>query len=257
MTTPGTQYQFRAGDDVMASDGDKVGSLADLHGTYLVVEKGFFFPKDYFIPYTTVSSYDENEGKIFLSVTKDEALNSGWDQKPDIAAEGYPSTTASAGTVDDRYATDRTVRTNDQTSRTADRDTVRVPVHEEDLVPTKTVREAGQVRVNKSVIEEDRSIDVPVTEESVRVTRRAVDRVADSGDMAFEQESIDVPLRTEDVNLDKVVRVSEEVDIDKKSVQGTKRVSGTVRKEVVDVDESGSDASIYSESDRRGETASS
>jgi uncharacterized protein (TIGR02271 family) len=80
---------------------------------------------------------------------------------------------------------------------------------------------------------------VPVTEERVKVTRRAVDQVADTGDMAFREESFEVPVRTEEVGVDKVVRVAEQVDIDKQAIQDTKRVKGTVRKERVDVDQGG------------------
>lgn len=256
METPMTQYQFRAGDDVIAADGDKVGNLADIHGTYLVVEKGFFFPRDYYIPFSAISNYDPGDGKIFLSVTKDAALNSGWDQKPDLAAD---SGTHAAGTTRDTYATDKTAtatgRTRDtyatdRTTGMTDQDHISVPVREEELIPTKTVRQAGQVRVNKDVVEEEREIDVPVTEERVKVTRRAVDQVADTGDVAFQEESFEVPVRTEDVGVDKVVRVAEQVDIDKETVQGTKRVSGTVRKERVDVDEAGTDASIYADTNR-------
>lgn len=242
------QYQFRAGDDVIAADGDKVGTLADLHGTYLVVEKGFFFPRDYYIPHTMVSNYDSADGKIYLSVTKDAALNSGWDQIPDLTSETDTDTTTTASTgVADRTARGTTV---------TDQESMRIPVHEEELIPTKTVRQAGQVRVDKDVIEEDREIDVPVTEERVRVTRRAVDQTADTGDVSFQEESFEVPVRTEDVNVDKVVRVAEEIDIEKEAVQGTKRVSGTVRKERAKVDESGTDESIYADTDRFDETAS-
>ena len=74
MDTPMTQYQFRAGDDVIAADGDKVGNLADVYGTYLVVEKGFFFPRDYYIPFSTVANYDPGDGKIYLSNEDGEIL---------------------------------------------------------------------------------------------------------------------------------------------------------------------------------------
>ena len=87
------------------------------------------------------------------------------------------------------------------------------------------------------------------------MTRQAVDRPADSGTETFRQDSFEVPVRTEDVGVDKVVRVAEEIGIEKTSVPGTKTVKGTVRKEHVDVDESGTDSSIYA--DRTGDTASS
>ena len=78
-----------------------------------------------------------------------------------------------------------------------------------------------------------------MTEERVKVTRRAVDQVADTGDVSFQEESFEVPVRTEDVGVEKVVRVAEQVDIDKEAIQDTKRVKGTVRKERVAVDQGG------------------
>lgn len=283
METPMTQYQFRAGDDVIAADGDKVGSLADIYGNYLVVEKGFFFPRDYYIPFTNVANYDPGDGKVYLSVTKDAALNSGWDHKPDIADAPYTTATGAAagayagdttreafetdraaagasGVMGGMYGNDVTETARDMASgrkgEVTDQDHISIPVHEEELIATKTPRQAGQVRVTKDVVEEERAIDVPVTEERVRVTRRAVDQAADTGDVAFKEESFEVPVRTEDVAAEKVVRVAEQVDIDKKAVQDTKRVTGTVRKERVNVDEAGTDASIYADTGRTEDTAS-
>jgi uncharacterized protein (TIGR02271 family) len=234
MDMTNTMYptRFRVGDDVIAADGDKVGTLADLEAGYLIVEKGFFFPKDYYIPSSAVTTYDDAEGKIYLSVSKDEALNSGWDQMP---FEMQTGTNAAGAYTSGDYVTPA----NTGTASTVDHEEIRVPVHEEELIPTKTVREAGRVRVDKDVVEEDREIDVPVSEERVRVTRRTVDRNAATGDTAFQEEEFEVPVRTEDVGLDKVVRVAEEIGIEKERVQDTKRVSGTVRKERVSVDDSG------------------
>jgi uncharacterized protein (TIGR02271 family) len=221
--------QFHQGDDVIAADGDKVGTLAEVRGSYLIVEKGFFLPKDYYIPSSAVTTYDETDGKIYLTVTKDEALNSGWDQLPSEIQLGTDTMSTSA----------MDVGTAARTSVRTDTDRINVPVHEEELIPTKTVREAGRVRVGKDVVEEQREFDVPVTEERVRVTRRTVDRDATTGDTAFQETEFEVPVRTEDVGLDKVVRVAEEVAIEKDAIQDTKRVGGTVRKERVTVDDAG------------------
>src|SRR5829696_529590 len=73
--------QISIGDDVYGSDGDKVGTVADVQQNYLVVEKGFFFPTDYYIPMSAVGS--ATGGQVFLNVEKDAALNSGWDTVPD------------------------------------------------------------------------------------------------------------------------------------------------------------------------------
>jgi hypothetical protein len=68
------------GTDVYGSDGDKVGSVVAVRPNYLVVEKGFFFPTDYYIPVSAVSGVEE--GRVYLAVTKDAALNQGWDAMP-------------------------------------------------------------------------------------------------------------------------------------------------------------------------------
>jgi uncharacterized protein (TIGR02271 family) len=72
----------------------------------------------------------------------------------------------------------------------------------------------------------------------VRVERRVVDRPATAADAdAFEEMVIDVPLRSETVDVQKQARVAEEVVVGKEAVQRTERISDTVRREEVYVDE--------------------
>src|SRR5687767_12095540 len=78
--------QINVGDDVYGSDGDKVGTVAEVQSSYLVVEKGFFFPTDYYIPTSAVAS--ASDGQVYLNVAKDAALNSGWDTVPDVVPTG-------------------------------------------------------------------------------------------------------------------------------------------------------------------------
>src|SRR3712207_7830421 len=54
---------------------------------------------------------------------------------------------------------------------------------------------------------------------------------------AFEETVIDVPLRSETVEVQKQARVAEEIIVSKEDVQRTEQVSGTVRREEVYVDE--------------------
>ena len=94
------------------------------------------------------------------------------------------------------------------------------------------------MRIEKDVVTEERTLDVPVTEERVRVERRVVDRPVSAADAdAFEETVIDVPLRSETVDVQKQARVAEEVVVSKEAAQRTERVSDTVRKEEVFVDE--------------------
>src|SRR5215210_891400 len=73
--------QIKAGMTVFGSDGDKVGKIIGFEGEYFVVEKGFFFPSDHYIPTTAVASTDADG--VYLTVTKDQELGEGWDRQPE------------------------------------------------------------------------------------------------------------------------------------------------------------------------------
>jgi len=68
------------GADVYGADGGKVGSVIAVQPGYVVVEKGFFFPTDYYIPSSAIASAGDDG--VYLNVTKDAALNQGWDAEP-------------------------------------------------------------------------------------------------------------------------------------------------------------------------------
>jgi uncharacterized protein (TIGR02271 family) len=234
--------QITVGDDVYGSDGDKVGTVAEVQPGYIVVEKGFFFPTDYYIPMSAVTS--AGGGQVTLNVVKDVALNSGWDTVPDadaviIDTEPDTDTVVTASTTDIGVA-DR-ASTGGQREigayEVAAEDELRIPVVEEELTATVRPTEAGAVRVEKRVVEEDRVLEVPVTDEQIRVERRIVDRPVGAETQAFEEIVIDVPLTTEQVELQKQARVAEEIVVSKEATQRTEQVSGTVRREEVYVDE--------------------
>jgi uncharacterized protein (TIGR02271 family) len=230
-----TQYDMVAvGDDVFGSDGEKVGRIAELYPGYLTVEKGFFFPSDYFIPRQAIQSVQGNE--VYLNVTKDAALHSGWDQVPtntqlletdrssteDVLLETTPA---------DGY--ERSARLDGR-----EQDEIHIPLAAEELTATVRPMEAGAVHIEKRIVSEDRVLEVPVTEEHVRVERRIVDRPVDAADTAaFEQIVVDVPLYEETVDVQKQARVAEEVVVSKEAVQRTERVKDKVRHEEVFIDD--------------------
>jgi uncharacterized protein (TIGR02271 family) len=228
--------QINVGDDVYGSDGDKVGTVAEVQSSYLVVEKGFFFPTDYYIPTSAVAS--ASDGQVYLNVAKDAALNSGWDTVPDT---GTVLTGVETSTIDRGSAGGQT---EVGAYEVAAEDELRIPVVEEELTATVREQEAGAVRIEKRVVEEDRVLEVPVTDEQIRVERRIVDRPVGAETQAFEEIVIDVPVTTEQVELQKQARVAEEIVVSKEATQRTERVSDTVRREEVYVDE---DATLIDE----------
>jgi uncharacterized protein (TIGR02271 family) len=244
MDTTRSQFYVNEGDEVFGSDGDKVGKVIAVENDYVVVEKGWFFPTDYYIPVNAIASYDD--GRIYLNVTKDIALDQGWDIAP-VATGAFGATAMATDTTlrdtdfvaDDTTVGATTAAIDTDIDTTVAEDTLRVPVYEEELTATKTAREVGGARIEKDVVAEEQVLDVPVTEERLKVVRRAVDRPVDAAAAgeAFEEVIVDVPVRVEDVEVAKRVRVAEEIDIQKEEVQRTERVADTVRREEVRVTE--------------------
>jgi len=262
MDTGQSEVYINEGDEIYGSDGDKVGTVIAIQDNYVVVEKGWFFPTDYYIPVSAIASYED--GRAYLNVTKDVALEQGWDAAPTMtdttyATNTYETSTDTLATRDTGYAAsdvtvDNTAGTMDTgvTSTMSTEDTLRVPVYEEELTATKTAHEVGGARIEKDVVTEEQVLDVPVTEERLKVVRRAVDRPVTAADTdAFEEVIVDVPLRVEDVELEKRVRVAEEVELQKEEVQRTERVAGTVRREEVRVTEDMDDTVVDTDSNTR------
>lgn len=209
-----TRSQLHKGMTAYGSDAEKIGDIAEVQNDYFIIEKGFIFTEDLYIPMSLVASSHETDG-VRLSITKSEVENGDWSNPP-------LTDRASAGTTD--YAT-----------QPADLESDTLERREERLVVDKQTEKAGEVRVGKHVVEEEQSVDVPVTREEVTLERRAVDRPA-TGTTSSE-DRIDVPVYEERVEAGKDARVVEELEVDKRATKGTERVTGTVRKEEFDIDD--------------------
>lgn len=131
-------------------------------------------------------------------------------------------------------------------------DDIKVELAEEELTAQKRAVDRGDVRIDKTVVAEEQTMDVPVTEERVNISRRSVDRDVAAGDTAFQGGTIEVPVRGEEVDVRKDARVTEEIEVSKDAVQETERITDTVRREEVQIDDSGSATSGTSTSKKRG-----
>jgi uncharacterized protein (TIGR02271 family) len=112
-------------------------------------------------------------------------------------------------------------------------------LREEQLNVSKERVQAGQVGLHKEVIEEQKTIDVPVTHEEVYIERRPVTDGVDDGTPIGEGEQIQVPVSAEQVNVSKHTVTTGEVAIGKRQVEETQHVSDTVRREEARLDQQG------------------
>lgn len=248
------QNQLRDGATVFGADGDKVGTMRTHSGNYLVVEKGFFFPTDYYIPVSAVET--ATEGEVYLNVRKDDALNQGWDIEPTDNVETAPhihdqgsSSTAyqtnTPGTMasqDDTAAVDAQNRTETgagtaKREEVSDEGVMRVPVHEERMEPSKHVEEAGEVQISKRVVTDQETIEVPVAEERIRVDWRASAEADTVGESDFQESSFEVPVSREVVDVNKRTVKTGELEVSRERDEHMEQVTDSVRREVVDVDD--------------------
>ncbi len=215
---------------VRGRDGKKLGKVMECDATGFVVEKGLFFPKDYRIRYEQVA--DVRDGEVFL----DEAqLEEGAQQGEGKSAEawGQPS--------DQSRAQPAAIQAGEAAPRAAigeSREEVRVPLASEELEAEKRERQAGEVRVHKEVVTENRQVSVPVTREEVHVERVPA-QGAQPGDTAFQEGTVAVPVREEEVELRKRPVVTEEVRVSRTRRQEERRADAEVRHEEARIDEQG------------------
>ena len=132
------------------ANGERIGDVVEVDSTYVLVRKGMFFPKDLYIPLAAVTSVDEAGATFFVNVTKDNVEAQAWDNPPTVA--GWDTTNTS-------------------------RDSFTVPVREERVEAEKHERAAGEVTVDKRVVEQQQEFDVPVsTRRSMSLAGASTDR---------------------------------------------------------------------------------
>jgi uncharacterized protein (TIGR02271 family) len=250
-----TADQIPTGATVYDAGGEKVGSVAEYipETGYLLVEKGWLFIKDLYIPASAISRIDDDS--VYLRLYKDDLKDERYTNPPvagmaDRTAAAYDSAAATnaalssapggLGAIDTTpgMTTGRSIGAADRDALSSSQTDIRVPVREEELVVGKQQQEEGRVHLHKDVVEEPQTVDVALRQE--RVT---VERVPYSGDVTatdngelFQERDIDVPVMGEEAVVAKRVQGVEEVRVHKDVVTGTQQFSDSVRKERVTVD---------------------
>lgn len=219
---------------VRSIDGEKLGKVFAVQEGEFLIEKGLFFPKDYVCRYSEIS--DIRDGEIILVHGREGLHRFSFDEDRGVLAGTGGTAGVGPGTVG--MPAERSAGLTASASAAGverpmmGREEVRVPIHKEELDVTKRERQAGEVRVKKDVVEEEKVLTVPVKRERVRVERRDVkDRPAMHA--SFQEETVVVPVRAEEVDIQKRAVVDEEVIIRKDAIEEEQRVAETVRREEV------------------------
>jgi uncharacterized protein (TIGR02271 family) len=116
--------------------------------------------------------------------------------------------------------------------------TIEVPLSEEEVKVGKRTVGAGEVKLHKTVTTEQVNVPVELKREDIVVERVPAHEV-EAGKGAFQEEVIKVPLSREEPVVEKEVHVTGGVRVRKTEGTDKETIQETVRREDVDVDESG------------------
>ncbi|PID14286.1 hypothetical protein CSV63_13385 [Sporosarcina sp. P34] len=124
----------------------------------------------------------------------------------------------------------------------------RIRLHEERLQVDKHETQRGEIRVEKEVVEEPRSVDVSVSHDEVTIERRPVvdgeaglDGRYGNDAVAFREddETIRIPITEEQVEVTKKPVVTEEIILKKREVVENETIHESVKREEVHVEKEG------------------
>ena len=93
-------------------------------------------------------------------------------------------------------------------------------------------------KLRKEVVEEQRTVHVPLLREEVYVERRPVIDGKFDGSPFYEDEIIRIPITEERIEVTKRPVIVEEVIVGKRKIQETKQVQDTIRKEEARIERS-------------------
>jgi len=224
-----------------AAGGAAIGSLVGaLTGSGIPEEEAHYYQGEFEAGRTIVTVKADGRYDEAMTILR---RHGAYDMQTAGSRVAGTTTSAAAATTSATHAgTAGTVHTGQGTQK--------MQVREEELHAQKRPVEAGEVRVHKEVHTEHKTIDVPVQHEEVVIERRPAHGQVAVGDLR-EGEEIRIPVREEQVDVTKRAVVTEEVEVGKRVVQDTERVSGDVRKEEVRVERQG-DVDVHTKGTDRG-----
>lgn len=68
--------------EIVGADDQRIGDVGGVEDDYLQTTKGLLFPKDIFVPTEAVEDVDLVEERVYLSISRDEIDEMGWDSPP-------------------------------------------------------------------------------------------------------------------------------------------------------------------------------
>ncbi len=197
--------------EVFGADNEKIGKITEVGEHYFLVQHGFLFHKSLYLPIRTVARVDAQ--RVYLNVPKYEAEAMATEHLPAIGDAWYGTEDATSdGALDE---TDETSVTNQASVSTPPEPAVAMP--SADVAPTGAEAFYSQADTANETVTAD-AADVPVAD-------------APRDDLHLLDRSVEIPLREQEVIIEKTPVVTGEISIRREIVTDTQRVTDTVRRE--------------------------
>ena len=134
---------------------------------------------------------------------------------------------------------------NEMKNETSNED-VMLRLRKEELDINKSRVQKGDVEFSKEIIEEQKIVDVPVRREEVVIERRTLNN-EQSDSPITDEESIRIPVSEEVVDVDKRTVITGEISAHKREIEDIKHVEETLRREEARVNKTGNPDVVDSE----------
>ncbi|USB33735.1 YsnF/AvaK domain-containing protein [Paenibacillus sp. YPG26] len=195
-----------------------------------------------------VDADSAQEGRIYQIFRDNNSLNAHYYNKYQDSSNvqtqdvvGTHLSAADTGTKPVYNEVDNAAISSGTGRSSAERESDKLRLHEEQLTVDKNRVQTGEVQIHKEIVEEQKTINVPVTHEEVVIERRAVhDGDSVTGQPIGKDETIRIPVSEEKVEVNKQSVVTGEIEARKREVQETEQVQDVIRKEEARVERSGS-----------------
>ena len=157
------------------------------------------------------------------------------------------------GILDDIFGNDDAKNENDTKSETKNEtrdEGAKLLLRQEELDISKSRVQTGEVEFGKEIIEEQKSVDVPVIREEIVIERRTLNNEHSDSPITAE-ETIRIPVSQEIVNVDKHTIITGEVIAHKQDIEETKHIDETLKREEARIKEFGNPDVIDNVSDQQ------
>jgi uncharacterized protein (TIGR02271 family) len=168
------------------------------------------------------------EGRVLVTVNAGDRAADAYAVLQSEGADLGPDASSAAGTAETTPAAAATMQAQ------------RLQLRDEELEVRKQPVQAGEVRIRKEVVTEQRTIDVPVTREEVVIERHQVaDGTPAVAGAGADQDEVRIPVMEEQVKVEKRPVVREEISVGKREVEDVRHVEGTVSHEEARIENAG------------------